>query len=367
MTKSNRLQSLDAFRGLTIAFMILVNTPGSWEYVYPPLRHADWHGCTPTDLVFPFFLFIVGVAMSFSFKRYNNKWQSAAVRKIIKRTLIIFAVGLLLHAFPFYNKQISGLRIMGVLQRIALAYGAGALLVLAFPKPRQLLFVCAGLLLGYWGILVGFGGDQPFDLETNVVRQFDRWLLGDSHLWKGKGLPFDPEGVLSTIPSIAQVILGYLAGRLIQTRRNDPLLVRNMWLIGVGGIALGCLWHLAFPINKSLWTSSFVCYTSGWAMLLLGFFYWLMDKQQIRGWAFPLLVFGSNSIFAYVLASLVTKILLIWKIGEPTRSAYNYIYTEWLTPLAGAQNGSLLFAILMVTFCWVITWLMYKRGIFIKI
>lgn len=367
---TKRLLSLDAFRGATIAFMILVNTPGSWNHVYPPLLHADWHGCSPTDLVFPFFLFIVGVSMWFSFKKFNSEHRKAAVPKTIRRTLLIFVIGFLLSAFPFYNKEIANLRIMGVLQRIALAYGFAALLVIFIRDIKKIAIAAIILLLGYWGLLVITGSDDPYALSTNAVRSFDRWLLGDNHLWQGKGIPFDPEGLLSTLPSIGHVLLGYLCGHWIDKSENKSTLVRNMIVVGVIAILIGIAWGFAFPINKSLWTSTFVVYTSGIATILLGIFIWLIDLKNIKSWAWPFLVFGSNSIFAYVLSSVLSTTL--WTIpitnqaGEEA-SLYSYLFSDWFAPLAGNINGSLFFAITIVSICWLVTYILYRKNIFVKI
>jgi len=240
-----RLYALDAFRGLTIATMILVNTPGSWAHIYPPLAHADWHGCTPTDLVFPFFLFIVGVAMWFSFSKYDHHINTPAIIKVLKRTFLIFLIGLLLTAFPFYNKDYSHLRILGVFQRIALAYGGAGLIVLIL-KEQHLKYVNAVLLLGYWWALWHFGGGDPYGLETNLVRRIDLAILGPNHVWHGKGLPFDPEGLLSTLPAIVTVTLGYFTGKLITTSESRMILVGKMFFIGTAMVLVGLLWDFNF-------------------------------------------------------------------------------------------------------------------------
>jgi len=370
MSKTKRLQSLDVFRGATIAFMILVNTAGSWSHLYPPLRHADWHGCTATDLVFPFFLFIVGVSIWFSFKKYSNHSQHEIVWKVIKRTAIIFLIGFALYAYPFYNKNISELRIMGVLQRIALAYGPAALLIIFIKDLKKIAIAILVILLGYWALLFLGGTDDPYALTTNVVRSFDRWLLGDSHLYQGKGLPFDPEGILSTIPGIAQVLLGYLIGAWIDKTQDKHLLVKKMWIIGLIAIAVGWIWGFSFPINKSLWTSSYVIYTTGIALIVLSICMWLIDLKDIKAWAWPFLVFGSNSIFAYVLSFLLASTLQVISITNSTgqkTSLYNYIYNEWWVPVAGNMNGSLGFAISAVVICWLITYLLYRKEIFVRI
>ncbi len=368
-TKKQRLQSLDAFRGFTIAAMILVNTPGSWSYLYAPLAHADWHGCTPTDLIFPFFLFIVGVSIWFSAKKFAYQLDTRALLKITKRAFLIFTIGLLLNAFPFYNTSLADLRILGVLQRIALAFWLGAILCLYFQSYRSLLALSTLMLLGYWGLLITFGGDSPYALEGNLVRQVDLKILGASHLWQGKGIPFDPEGLLSTLPAVVTVILGFLSGRLIASTERSELL-KQMILWALLGLVLGWGWGYFFPINKSLWTSSYVLYTAGIALLTLAAFMWLMDYKKITSWAFPFKVFGMNSLFAYVLSIAWVKILfsITWsEAGGKTVNAYDGIYQDLLVPLAGNLNGSLLFAILHIIFFWVILLFLYQRKVFIKV
>jgi predicted acyltransferase len=365
-----RLKSLDVFRGATIAGMILVNTPGSWSHVYPPLLHADWHGCTPTDLVFPFFVFIVGVSAWFSFAKFDHKLNPKAARKIIKRTFVIFLIGLLLNYFPFVNKSIGELRILGVLQRIALAYGFGTLLCLAIPDLRKLAGVAVLLLLGYWALL-RWGVDSGFySLEDNLVRKVDLAILGKNHVWQGKGIPFDPEGLLSTIPAVVTVIMGYFTGRILKGSSSGSEAIRNIVLGGAGAIVLALIWNIWFPINKSLWTSSFVLYTGGIGMLVLALLYWVIDIKKWKGWTFPFEVFGSNALFVYILSIVWVKIYFLIKIpGEDgiSRNAYNYIYSEWFKPVFGAMNGSLLFALTHILIFWLILLWLYRKKIFIKV
>lgn len=366
---ARRLQSLDAFRGFTIATMIMVNTPGSWSYLYPPLAHADWHGCTPTDLVFPFFLFIVGVSMWFSFKKFDYQLSPSAVQKIAKRAGLIFLIGLLLNAFPFYNTSLSELRILGVLQRIAIAFGLGAVVCLALKERQRLLIFSAVTLLAYWGILYFFGGDAPYELETNVVRQIDLALLGADHLWQGKGLAFDPEGLLSSLPAVVTVVFGFLTGQMIEQTPKEQLVSRCL-TYGIPALALGWLWGFVFPINKSLWTSSYVLYTTGWALLVLSVFIWLMEVKGQKKWAAPLLVFGMNSLFAYILSMVWVKILWVITWTNPAGevvSAYEWLFSAVLAPIAGNLNGSLLFALLHILIFWAILWVLYRKRIFFKV
>lgn len=219
MKPTQRYLALDVLRGITIATMITVNNPGSWAHIFAPLEHSKWHGCIPTDLVFPFFLFVVGVSMFFSFSKYNNSLNKESLIKIGKRTLLIFAIGLFLNSFPQWMTDYSRLRILGVLQRIAIAYGVGSLIVLAVQR-KYLPFVGAAILLAYWGILYFFGGADPYSLAGNVAIPFDKSFLGESHLYKGFGIPFDPEGLLSTIPAIVTVIIGYITGGIIKQDRK---------------------------------------------------------------------------------------------------------------------------------------------------
>ena len=296
MAKStNRLVSLDIFRGLTIAFMIIVNTPGSWEYVYAPLRHAKWHGCTPTDLVFPFFLFIVGVSTFYSLKKYGNEFNTGSVLRILRRMVLIFAVGLLLAIFPKFVRDYSTLRILGVLQRIALAYGIGAVICLTVRRD-YLWIITAVILLGYWGLMALFGGADPFSLESNLAAKVDQAILGANHMYKGFGIPFEPEGLLSTIPAVATVIIGYFTGEMISRSDGGKTVVRLL-LLGAASTGLGLLWGIFFPINKPLWTSSYVLYTAGLAMVLLAVIYLLADVLKFQKWGTFFLVFGTNAIF----------------------------------------------------------------------
>jgi len=291
MEKPKRVVALDAFRGFTILTMILVNTPGSWAYVYPPFKHAEWHGCTPTDLVFPFFLFIVGVAMWFSFKAFDHRLNKKAALKIVKRTIIIFAIGLGLKFYSMLINPNSTFRLMGVLQRIALAYGFASFLALSLRK-KNLIITSAIFLLGYWFLLWFFGGETPYSLETNFARTIDLKLIGAEYLYKGEGIPFDPEGLLSTIPSIVTVLLGYFTGQMIDQTADRKKLVLKMILWGGAAIIVGLIWDLVLPLNKKLWTSSYVIYTAGYALVILALFIWLIDIKQYKKWAQPFIVYG---------------------------------------------------------------------------
>ncbi len=362
----NRLLALDIFRGITIAFMILVNTPGSWSHVYAPLLHAKWDGCTPTDLVFPFFIFIVGVSMSYSFNKYQNTERSQWISKILKRTALIFLIGLVLNWFPFYNKSIGDLRIFGVLQRIALAYGGAALLLVFLKDKTWLRAAFVIILLGYWAILMFFGGEDPLSLANNLVRSIDLKLFGENHLYGGYGMPFDPEGLLSALPAIGTALLGYFVGKEIQ---SDPDISKTIPRIVIAGfilISIATAWHyLGFPINKPIWSSSYVLFSGGIATAFLGLLLWIIDVKGWKKWSFPFRAFGLNSLVSYVLSGLFVKISFLIKIDGA--NLYSWIYKNVFSALFGNLNGSFLFAITYVMFIWFFAWLLYRKGKIIKI
>jgi predicted acyltransferase len=365
-----RLVSLDAFRGITIAGMILVNNPGSWSHVYAPLRHAEWHGWTPTDLIFPFFLFIVGVAMTFSFSKQlavaggNSK---TVYLKVIRRTLIIFALGLFLSGFPYFN--FSTIRIPGVLQRIALVYFGTSIITLN-TNVRGQAWALTALLMLYWGIMklipvpgYGAGNLSP---EGNLAAYVDNALL-HGHMWKQT---WDPEGMLSTLPAIATTLSGVLVGHLIRSRKDRPEIAAWMFVLGWGGIVIGLIWHLVFPLNKSLWTSSYVVFTSGAALQFLGVCYWLIDVKNYKKWAYPALVYGMNSIAVFVMSGLFARMLSLIKIAgenDSSISLQSWIYQRLFASWAGQLNGSLLFAVANILFWLGMMAILYKRRVFIKI
>ena len=369
---SQRLLSLDVFRGLTIAGMILVNTPGSWSTVYSPFLHAKWHGVTPTDLVFPNFLFIVGVSVFFAFRKFDHRLTGPAVRKILVRTALIFLVGLALNWFPFYDEPISELRIMGVLQRIALAYGLGALLALALDR-RGRWIASAVILLGYWALMYyGGRGADPFSLENNLAGIVDRAIFGESHVYGGFGMPFDPEGLVSTIPSVVTVLLGYQVGELIYHQRERITLVKEMMILGAIGVFLGLFWDLAFPINKALWTSSYVLYAAGIAAMVLAICIDFIDLRGWKGWSQPFQVFGLNPLFAYVLSMVLVKLAISvfrWEnaAGETT-TLYGFLFSDVFRPVfRDPYLASFAFGISFVALCWAATYLLYRRNIVIKL
>ena len=369
----NRFMALDIFRGATMALMVIVNTPGTWAYVYSPLRHAQWHGCTLTDLVFPFFLFIIGVAMTFSFDKYDICKYGPLFNKIIFRTITIFIIGLLLNAFPFIRQDWdwSSFRILGVLQRIALAYFFASFIVLRFDV-KGIVNISFILLVGYWITLMAYGwysGQDPYALKTNLILVIDQFLLGKSHLYVGTGIQFDPEGLLSTIPSVVTVLIGFLVGTMIKTTNDHEDNAQRMAVLGSLLIIIGWLWGFIFPINKQIWTSSYVLYTGGIAIILLAGLIWLVDIKKINWWTKPFVILGSNAIFLYALSSIWVKILLkiSFELEGKMISGYSYFYKTIFQPLAGNINGSLLFAFFhVVIFLIILTW-MYRKKIYIKI
>jgi predicted acyltransferase len=365
---SERLSSLDAFRGITIAGMILVNNPGSWQYVYPPLRHAEWHGWTATDLVFPFFLFIVGVSISLAVSKKIDQGihKGNLYLKIFKRSLIIFALGILLHLIPYF--RFSTMRIPGVLQRIALCYLFTALLYIHSGTEVRALTAFSFLAI-YWLVMKfvpvpGFG-PGILTYQGNLCSYLDNKLLA-GHLYKPT---FDPEGILSTLPAICTALLGTLCGDWLRSKKSTLQKIIGLFIGGIFFTALGLLLHPYFPINKQLWTSTFVLFTAGAAMLLQAVCYGMMDGLGFKKWAAPFLIFGTNAIAVYAGSILMAKFLNIIRVSAEGKSLSlkEYIYTYLLAPWAGPMNGSLIFAILFVLFWLVLTIPLHRKKIFIKI
>lgn len=371
MKKPERIIALDAFRGITIAAMVMVNQPGSWSYKYHQMSHCKWDGCTMTDLIFPFFLFIVGVAMWFSFQKFGQNLSKDLTLKILKRTLLIFLVGIFLNlSFQLLGKgaiNLSTLRITGVMQRIAISYGLGAILCLVL-KPKQLLIASVGILLAYWGVLWGFGGAEPYTPESTIVGKIDIALLGKNHL--RQGYPVDASGFFGSIPAVVNVIWGYLLGRMISLNHNRKELVLNMFLIGIPAVLLAQVWNYSFPINKTLWSSSYVLYSTGWALITLAFFIWVIDIKLKRNWISPLLVFGVNPLFAYVFASLWGSImsnLIKFPVNGEIVSLKSFLFNDVFAPIVGNMNGSLLYSVFIMVFYWAVLWVLNKKKIYIKL
>lgn len=363
---SGRLLALDIFRGMTIFFMIVVNTPGSWDYVYAPLLHAKWDGLTPTDLVFPFFVYIVGCAMAFSFAKFDgssNHWLW--YKKILRRTILIFAIGILLNWYPFYDRSIGDLRIYGVLQRIALAYGLAALLIMHCPQ-KWLPLAGTLLLIGYYGLLIGFGDANPLTLETNAVRKMDLYLVGAGHVYQGYGIPFDPEGLLSTIPTVVTVLFGYWVGLRIQ--RHDLVFdkIKAMLPVALGTTSLGiALNFLGCPINKPIWSSSYVLVTGGLATFSLCALIFVLDYKKWCRWSTVFEAFGKNPLFCYIAASLLAKSMSLIPCNGV--GLYDWAYQNIFQPWFGYYTGSCIQAFAFTMVIWVMAWLLYRKDIVIKI
>jgi len=365
---SARLVSLDVFRGVTVAGMILANNPGSWGAVYPPLKHAPWDGWTPTDLIFPSFLFIVGVSITFALsKRLETGDRRSVLFKVARRTLIILGVGLALAAFPKFDNWRT-IRIPGVLARIALCYGAASLIFL-FTRARDQVLAALGLLLGYWAMMTlipvpGFGaGDlaRGHDLASYLDR-----LLLSGHIYKPD---YDPEGLLSTLPAIATTLLGVLAGHWLRSKRPGYELDAGLFVAGAAAVVLGSAWGAAFPINKALWTSSFVMLTAGLALVGLATCYWLVDLRGYRRWAYPFRVFGANPLAAFALASIGSRLLNMARVagadGKPV-SLHHWVHDDRLLTLLRPVDASLAYGILFVLACFLVIWLMDALGLHIR-
>lgn len=363
MSNSSRLLSLDVFRGLTIALMILVNCPGSWNTTYAPLLHADWHGNTPTDQVFPFFLFIVGIAITFSMTKRKEAGENMT-RKILSRTAWIVGLGLLLSGFPKFD--FATWRIPGVLTRIGVVYGICAFIFLK-TNFRQQFWIAVGCLFGYWALmtLVPVPGQGYASLEAgkDLGAWLDRTIFGN-HLWS-QSKTWDPEGLLGTIPSVATCLAGMLAGNWL--RRKVDVGTKWATLLAVGFILylLGNFWGYFFPINKKLWTSSYVLFHSGLAMLTLGAIWWLVDEKKIKWWTSPFVWFGMNPLFIYIMHGLIVKLLFLFKVdGQSTYSwIYENVFNSWLDPYV----ASLAFAMTHVLVNLLIAFVLWKRKIFIKV
>lgn len=382
---NQRYYSLDVFRGATVALMILVNNPGNWSHIYTALEHAPWHGCTPTDLVFPFFLFAVGNAMSFIMPRLETAGTNFFIRKIFKRALLIFGIGLLLNWSPFVRwqgdqlvlKSFSNIRIFGVLQRIALCYLFASLIVYFF-KSKGAILISVIILIGYW-IISRFAGNllDPYSLEGFWGTQIDRALLGNNHIYKGEGVAFDPEGLVSTLAAIVQVIAGYLTGKYIQQKGKNFEMACNLFVAGSVLIFAGFCWDMVFPINKKIWTSSFVIYTSGLAITVLAVMIYTIEFRNYK--SFPtgfFAVFGKNPLFIFVLSGFLPRVLGLIRIqGQPDEkgnniylSPFGWFYEHICKPVSSnLNNGSLFYALCMIIFYWLIVYWLDKKKVYIKV
>lgn len=425
-----RLIALDVFRGMTIAGMILVNNPGTWSAIYAPLKHAEWHGITPTDYIFPFFLFIVGVAVPIALgKRIEEGVTRDVYWKIFTRGLTIFGLGLFMAAFPLFNlaesdlplaakiaimlavaaacffwlesdykltaalvgflillplvlylagytfgfTNLETLRIPGVLQRIAVCYVIVSFLFLHTDWKQQV-YIGAGLLFLYWILMTtipvpGCAVTTIDDKACNLAAYLDLQIFGPNHIWR-QAKVYDPEGILSTIPAIATTLSGVLTGTWLKSKRGDLEKVGGILFFGVLLTALGYIWNHFFPYNKPLWTSSYVLYTSGLALCFLGFCYWLIDIKSYRRWTKPFVIFGVNALALYVFSGLFARMLGIIKVTGADGSEISlqkWIFDTFFLSVASPVNASLMFAVAFILFWLFLMWLLYRKQIFIKV
>ena len=368
-----RFTALDVFRGLTVCFMIIVNTSGNGETTYWPLKHADWNGFTPTDLVFPSFLFAVGNALSFATKRWQTMKQSEVLLKILKRTILIFLIGYLMYWCPFFKldaqshlilSPVSHTRILGVLQRIALCYGISALLVYYLGTRKTVWIGIASLLL-YWVLLLVFGeSGAEFSKHGNAVLRFDTWAIGLNHLYRGEGFPFDPEGFMSTIPALFNVIAGYAVGRYLQENGKDKKGILKLIAAGAVFVLIASMWNELMPINKKLWTSSFALLTVGLDCMLIAVIVYLVDfLRLIKGTHF-FLVTGKNPLLIYLLSELGVTVMFLIPIGN--ESLFRWLYSH-IFVYAGDYFGAFLFSVWWMLTCWFVGYLLDRKKIYIKL
>lgn len=383
-TANKRLLALDVLRGITIAGMILVNNPGSWSYMYAPLQHAAWNGLTPTDLVFPFFMFIMGISTYISLKKYNFEFSLSAALKILKRTVVIFAIGVFIAWFSMFCRtwnSLSGeelsffsrlgqsawtfdhLRMLGVMQRLALCYGATSIIALVM-KHKYIPYLIVAILVGYFLLLVTGNGFE--DSNTSILAVVDRAVLGEAHLYKAN---IDPEGLLSTLPSIAHVLIGFCVGQLLLGVKNINDQLIRLFLVGTSLTFIGFLLSYGCPINKKIWSPTFVLATCGLASSFLALLVWIIDVKGYKGWSRFFEAFGVNPLFIYVMAGVVSILLnsiLIPYNGESI-SLHGVLYGKILQPLLGNYPGSLAYALLFIAFNWGVGYILYKKKIYIKI
>lgn len=380
-TKPKRLLALDIMRGITIAGMLLVNNPGSWGSIYAPLRHAEWHGLTPTDLVFPFFMFIMGVSTWFSLKKYNFEFSAASLRKVLRRTVVIFAIGLgiawlakVLYGIhgdrPIWDimTDFSHIRVLGVMPRLALCYCAAS--ILAMLLRRKALALTTGALLVLYSILLIAGNGFEFSAD-NIICRIDHAVLGENHMYGdtvgGQYLKFDPEGLLSTLPSIAHVLIGFLCGGLITGTADNMRRTNSLFIVGAILTFAGLLLSYGIPVNKKIWSPTFVLTTCGLASTMLALLITVIDIKGYRSWSRFFEAFGINPLFMYCYGTVFAVLLGAIHIGE--KSIHSILYNDALMPLCAgnATLASLLYAIFVVVAVWLVGLILYKKKIYIKI
>lgn len=369
-----RYLALDVFRGMTICFMIIVNCPGSWDFVYSPLLHADWHGFTPTDLVFPSFLFAVGNAMAFVMHKYDNQPASVFWQKIIKRSFIIFLLGYLMYWFPFFREAEGGglelrpvaeTRIPGVLQRIALCYFFAAIILHYGSKKFALWFSALALLL-YWILSYMFGdAGDPYSLTGNAGLKLDLFLLGEKHLYHGEGVAFDPEGLLSTLPSIVNVIAGYFAGDYMRKQGSTYETIAKMMIAGACLLLAAFIWDMTFPINKKIWTSSFALLTIGLDLTIISILVYIIDIYRRQQWTSFFVVFGRNPLFIYLLADVVLTTMSMIPVADT--NLQQWFYRNVFGSFAGPYFASFLFAVSYMLLNWTVGYFLDRKKIYIKV
>lgn len=394
--KSQRYVALDVLRGMTVAGMILVNNPGSWSHIFAPLEHAKWAGCTPTDLVFPFFLFVVGAAMAFSFAKYNESLTAASTKKLLKRGVLIFLVGLALNAFPFlptnlnpnlsYGENLAEywrhVRIFGVLQRIAMCYILGGLIALWLQKPKKIIPAMAFLMVIHWMILLLIGDPSAemvneakgaLSLAGQGAGAIDIAIAGENHIYHGFGIPFDPEGLLGMLSGSCTLLMGFLLGNLIRTHENKIEVVTKLYTIGLISVAAGYVWGNWLPIIKALWTGSYVLYAGGWSTIMLAFFIYFIDVKGKEKIFTPFKALGMNPLFAFVMAGLFAKILgriIKWTVADGSSySCLSWFYKNVCVAIVGENNqvSSLMFALCYVVVFTAMAMVLYRKRIIIKL
>ncbi len=391
---NQRFYSLDVFRGATVALMILVNNPGTWSHIYDPLKHAPWHGCTPTDLVFPFFLFAVGNAMAFVLPKLEAAGVGVFWKKIIKRTLLIFIIGLLLNWFPFIKwdgdaivfkpwafitaeGNPSGIRIFGVLQRIALCYFFASVIAHYF-KQKGAFVISAFILLAYWFLCVAANPSDPFSLAGWFGTKIDIALVGEAHIYKGEGVSFDPEGLMSLFVAIVQVIFGYLAGSYILQKGKTHEMINGLFVAGCVLLFAAYCWDMVFPINKKIWTSSYTLFTTGLALLILAVMIHIIEFKNWRGgWSRFFDVFGKNALFIFVVSGALPRLLALIRIPgkidatgkQMYISPFGWFYEHICKAILPAEPrvGSLIYALSFISLMWFFAWLLDKKKIYIKV
>ncbi len=394
--KSQRYVALDVLRGMTVAGMILVNNPGSWSHIFAPLEHAKWAGCTPTDLVFPFFLFVVGAAMAFSFAKYNESLTAASTKKLLKRGVLIFLVGLALNAFPFlptnlnpnlsYGENLAEywrhVRIFGVLQRIAMCYILGGLIALWLQRPKKIIPAMAFLMVIHWMILLLIGDPSAemvngakgaLSLAGQGAGAIDIAIAGENHIYHGFGIPFDPEGLLGMLSGSCTLLMGFLLGNLIRTHENKIEVVTKLYTIGLISVAAGYVWGNWLPIIKALWTGSYVLYAGGWSTIMLAFFIYFIDVKGKEKVFTPFKALGMNPLFAFVMAGLFAKILgriIKWTAADGSSySCLSWFYKNVCVAIVGENNqvSSLMFALCYVVVFTAMAMVLYRKRIIIKL